>query len=105
MRERPRAAIVAPFSGPRRAWGDLLQLAAQRRDDVEWVQVDDEGRAELGAACARRVIAVEAVAVIGHFNSGGAARALPVYAAAGLPCLLPLATDPALTSLAPGLVL
>ena len=105
MRERPRAAIVAPFSGPRRAWGELLLRAAERRDDVDWLRVDDRGRAELGAACARRAIAGGAVAAIGHFNSGGAALALPEYARAGVACLLPLATAPGLTALAPGLVL
>ena len=101
----PRAAIVAPFSGPRRAWGELLLDAAARRDDIDWIAVDDEGRAELGPACARRVVDSGAVAVVGHFNSGGAAGALPHYAAAQLPCLLPLATAPELTALAPGLVL
>lgn len=105
MRERSRAAIVAPFSGPRSAWGELLLHAAQRRDDVDWVEVDDEGRAELGRTCARRAIESGAVAVVGHFNSGGAALALPEYAAAGMPCLLPLATAPPLTALAPSLVL
>jgi ABC-type branched-subunit amino acid transport system substrate-binding protein len=105
MPERPRAAIVAPFSGPRRAWGELLLRAAARRDDVDWIELDDEGRAELGAACARRAIEAGAVAVAGHFNSGGAALALPEYAAAGVACLLPLATAPELTALAPGLVL
>lgn len=105
MRERSRAAIVAPFSGPRSAWGELLQRAALRRDDIEWIEIDDEGRAELGAACARLAIDARAVAVVGHFNSGGAARALPTYARAGVACLLPLATAPGLTDLAPGLVL
>ena len=105
MGERSRAAIVAPFSGPRRAWGELLQAAAQRRDDVDWIEVDDEGRAELGRPCAQRAIEAGAVAVVGHFNSGGAAAALPEYAAAGVPCLLPLATAPPLTALAPTLVL
>jgi len=105
MRERSRPAIVAPFSGPRRAWGELLQLAARRRDDIDWIEVDDEGRAELGPSCARAAIDAGAVAVVGHFNSGGAAGALPQYAAAGVPCLLPLATAPALTALAPSLVL
>ena len=105
MPERPRAAIVAPFSGPRRAWGDLLQRAAARRDDIAWLEVDDEGRAELGAVCARRVVGAGCVAAVGHFNSGGAALALPEYAAAGVPCLLPLATAPGLPELAPGLVL
>lgn len=105
MPERSRAAIVAPFSGPRRAWGALLQRAAARRDDVDWIVVDDEGRAELGRSCALRAIDAGAVAVVGHFNSGGGALALPEYAAAGVPCLLPLATAPPLTALAPGLVL
>ncbi len=105
MPERPRAAIVAPLSGPRRAWGELLQRAAARREDIAWVEVDDEGRAELGAACARRVIDAGCVAAVGHFNSGGAALALPEYALAGIPCLLPLATTPGLPELAPGLAL
>ena len=105
MPEPERAAIVAPFSGPRRAWGELLQLAARRRDDVDWIEIDDEGRAELGRSCARRAIDAGAVAVVGHFNSGAAALALPQYAAAGVACLLPLATAPALTALAPSLVL
>jgi hypothetical protein len=102
---RELAAIVAPFSGPRRAWGELLQRAAQRRDDVDWIEIDDEGRAELGRSCARRAIEAGAVAVVGHFNSGGAAVALPEYANAGVACLLPLATAPPLTALAPSLVL
>jgi ABC-type branched-subunit amino acid transport system substrate-binding protein len=105
MVDRPRAAIVAPFSGSRCAWGDLLLRAAARRDDVDWLKVDDEGRAELGAACARRAIDARVAGVVGHFNSGGATRALPEYAAAGVACLLPLATAPDLTALAPGLVL
>jgi ABC-type branched-subunit amino acid transport system substrate-binding protein len=103
--DRPRAAIVAPFSGPCSAWGALLLRAAVRRDDVDWLKVDDEGRAELGAACARRAIDARVAAVVGHFNSGGATLALPEYAAAGVACLLPLATAPGLTALAPGLVL
>ena len=105
MRERPRVAIVAPFSGPRRAWGDLLLRAAARRDDIDWLRIDDRGEAALGAVCAGRAVAAGAVAAIGHFNSGGAALALPEYARAGVPCLLPLATAPGLTALAPGLVL
>ena len=105
MRERPRAAVIAPFSGSRRAWGELLLDAAWRRHDIDWIEVDDRGRAELGAACARRAIADGALAAVGHFNSGGAALALPEYVRAGVPCLLPLATAPHLTALAPGLVL
>ena len=59
----------------------------------------------LGRDCAQQVVASGARIVVGHFNSAGAALALPVYAHAGLPCLLPLATAPGLLQLAPGLVL
>jgi glycine/D-amino acid oxidase-like deaminating enzyme len=62
---------------------------------IRWEQYDDQGDAAQAVARAVEVIADGGfTAVLGHFNSVGAARALPLYGAAGLPVLLPLATAP-----------
>lgn len=105
---RPRVAVVGPFSGPRAAWGELLSgaLDAVRRAPVEWVLLDDRGETERGGNRAREVVADGGfAAVVGHFNSLGAAAALPVYREHRLPVLLPLATAPGLLDGAGGLAL
>ncbi|MFB7510432.1 FAD-dependent oxidoreductase, partial [Streptomyces broussonetiae] len=101
-RQDPRAvrvAVVGPFSGPRAAWGELLTRAAAGHTDpgFAWEFHDDRGDAEEAERVARALTADPGAgvrAVVGHFNSLGAARALPWYRQAGLPLLLPLATDP-----------
>lgn len=92
----PRGAVVGPFSGPRAAWGEHLERAAERYGTaVNWELYDDRGEAETARQIAEAVVAEGRHAlVVGHFNSAGAAAALPVYRAAGLPVLLPLATTP-----------
>ncbi|SED09558.1 FAD-dependent oxidoreductase [Streptomyces sp. TLI_105] len=94
----PRGAVVGPFSGPRAAWGEHLERAAERYGTaVNWELYDDRGEAETARQIAEAVVAEGRHAlVVGHFNSAGAAAALPVYRAAGLPVLLPLATTPGL---------
>ncbi|MEU5917381.1 FAD-dependent oxidoreductase [Streptomyces sp. NPDC047141] len=94
----PRGAVVGPFSGPRAAWGEHLERAAERYGTaVNWELYDDRGEAETARQIAEAVVAEGRHAlVVGHFNSAGAAAALPVYRAAGLPVLLPLATVPGL---------
>lgn len=47
---------------------------------------------------ARRFVAAGVDVVVGHYASGAAARAAPVYERAGIPLLLPAASAPALTS-------
>ncbi|MCX4746940.1 FAD-dependent oxidoreductase [Kitasatospora sp. NBC_01287] len=92
---QPTVAVVGPFSGPRAQWGELLTAGALavRGYPVRWEPIDDRGEAERAARIARRVVGEgRFAAVLGHFNSTGAALALPVYRAAGLPVLLPLAT-------------
>ncbi|MEU4254871.1 FAD-dependent oxidoreductase [Streptomyces fradiae] len=95
-----RVAVVGPFSGPRAAWGELLTRAVRARTGagaIVWEAHDDLGDADRAALVAEAVVADGGyAAVIGHFNSMGAARALPHYRAAGLPLLLPLATMPGL---------
>jgi glycine/D-amino acid oxidase-like deaminating enzyme len=92
-----RAAVVGPFSGPRAAWGELLERGAAAHRGVHWDLHDDQGVAAIARYVAEAVVAESRYAlVIGHFNSAGARAALPVYKAAGLPVLLPLATAPRL---------
>jgi glycine/D-amino acid oxidase-like deaminating enzyme len=94
-----RVAVVGPFSGPRAAWGELLRHAAARQTHpwLRWDFHDDRGDAAAGATVAAAVVARGGYdAVIGHFNSMGARAALPLYRAAGLPVVLPLATAPGL---------
>ncbi|MBT2406355.1 MULTISPECIES: FAD-dependent oxidoreductase [unclassified Streptomyces] len=92
-----RAAVVGPFSGPRAAWGELLERGAAAHAEVHWDLHDDRGEATAARSVAEAVVADGRYAlVVGHFNSAGARAALPVYRAAGLPVLLPLATAPKL---------
>jgi glycine/D-amino acid oxidase-like deaminating enzyme len=100
----PRIALVAPFSGPRAAWGQLLTEAVRALpyQQVTWEFFDDLGDTETAERCAARIAGDGFAAVIGHFNSTGAALVLPVYQAAGLAFLLPLATAPGLLRAAPG---
>ncbi|WP_369144970.1 FAD-dependent oxidoreductase [Streptomyces sp. R44] len=103
----PRGAVVGPFSGPRAAWGEHLERAAERYGTaVNWELYDDRGEAETARQIAEAVVAEGRHAlVVGHFNSAGAAAALPVYRAAGLPVLLPLATTPGLLADSAGTML
>ncbi|MCX5048908.1 hypothetical protein [Streptomyces sp. NBC_00474] len=85
---RPSVAVVAPLTGPRTAWGAVLldqleQIRAVSPDAAEW-QVYDET-----PDVARTVADAGHAAVVGHTDTEGARRALPVYEAAGLVCLLP----------------
>ncbi len=104
----PKVAVVGPLSGPRAAWGELLTqgIAAVPHAQVQWELFDDRGEVAEAVAKAREVVADDAyAAVVGHFNSTGARQALPVYRAAGLPTLLPLATAPGLLDGMPGIAL
>lgn len=101
-----RVAVVGPLRGPRAAWGRLLTDAVGLARGVRWVLHDDGGDPDLAEHRAREIVLDGGYsAVVGHFNSQGARAALPHYGVAGLPCLLPLATEPGLASLADGLVL
>jgi len=94
-RSDTRVAVAGPLSGPRAAWGELLKSAVLRHEipGIVWELHDDRG--DIGLARER---AVQIVAdggyrvVVGHFNSLGAAAALPIYRSAGIPVLLPLST-------------
>ncbi|CAL9324578.1 FAD-dependent oxidoreductase [Streptomyces sp. SudanB66_2053] len=102
----PRVAVVGPFSGLRAAWGELLERGAAAHQGVTWDLYDDQGVAAIARQVAEAVVAENRYSlVIGHFNSAGARAALPVYKAASLPILLPLATAPRLLTDPSGLAL
>ena len=90
-----RVAVVGPLSGPRAVWGELLTSAVLRHQypGIVWELHDDRGDVGLARERALQIVADGGYrAVIGHFNSLGAAAALPVYRSAGIPVLLPLST-------------
>ncbi|MEU2913537.1 FAD-dependent oxidoreductase [Streptomyces massasporeus] len=104
MGEPTRVAVVGPFSGPRASWGRLLTDAMKSRLDsgISWEPHDDRGDAGTAAKVGDAIVANGGfTAVVGHFNSMGAARVMDRYRDAGLPLLLPLATAPGLLT-APG---
>jgi ABC-type branched-subunit amino acid transport system substrate-binding protein len=61
-------------------------------DPDGFLWISDHASPEGGAEAARRLCAEGAGCVVGHFASGAARAALPVYAAARMPLLLPAAT-------------
>ncbi|MFG3040072.1 FAD-dependent oxidoreductase [Streptomyces sp. NPDC048330] len=103
----PHGAVVGPFSGERAAWGEHLERAAAHYgSSVTWELYDDRGETETARQIAEAVVAEgRHTLVVGHFNSAGARVALPVYRAAGLPVLLPLATTPDLLADSAGTIL
>lgn len=65
---------------------------------VEFVAFDDAGAPQFGARNARDIIADPTIMCVnGHFNSGVALEALPIYASASLPMVSPANTVPAIT--------
>ncbi|MEU6555909.1 hypothetical protein ABZ915_37525 [Streptomyces sp. NPDC046915] len=95
---RPSVAVVAPLTGPHTAWGAVLlsqleRVRAVHPDAAEW-HVHDET-----PQVAHTVVGAGYAAVVGHTDTEAARRALPVYQAAGLACLLPFvrADGPALS--------
>jgi branched-chain amino acid transport system substrate-binding protein len=99
--------FVAPLGGPEAVVARPMLEAARRGagSDAEVVAVDD-GRDPARAARAVADLAADGrcVGVVGPKNSGSVRAAAPVAAAAGLPLVLPCATNDDVTTLAPGLV-
>jgi rhodanese-related sulfurtransferase len=95
-----RIAVVAPITGPRAAWGQLLQGAIARivppADEaaMRWVVHDEAAvlRSLTAGAGGRSsdIVAGGYAAVFGHLDQEGLDSVLPHYAEAGLPCFLPL---------------
>lgn len=93
----PRIALVLPATGPRAAWGRTLRAVARGGTGpaIEWVLHDESAALDGARRVARKVVESGGYrAVVGHLGSRGAAAALPLYRAAGLPCLLPVTALP-----------
>jgi hypothetical protein len=93
----PRVAVVGPLTGARTAWGQLLTdgIVAFAAARVRWETFDDQGDVALASQRASEIVTDGGfAAVIGHFSSLGAIRAMPAYRQAGLAVVLPLATNP-----------
>ncbi|MCM3216676.1 ABC transporter substrate-binding protein [Niallia taxi] len=91
-------AVVGPFSGPRAVYGKMLkkgifELCQEYPDQLEIEFFDDRGDPSNAEQIARRIVARNKVAVIGHFNSFSALNALPFYRKAKIPLLLPASTN------------
>ena len=99
-----RIGVSGPFSGPRAAYGvlieDAVSAASARSVGVIWG--DDRADPQQAAAVARRFIAVGVEAVVGHFNSECARTAGVLYRDAGVPFLMPAATAPDLCEVTGG---
>lgn len=59
--------------------------------------LDDGAEAGQARAVAQRFVELQVDVVVGHFSSAAAAAAAPIYARAGIPLLLPAATELGLT--------
>ncbi|WP_033919672.1 ABC transporter substrate-binding protein [Sphingomonas sp. 37zxx] len=93
---------LAVDTGPHGA--DLLRAAAALADEAPelgYLWVDDSASAQGGALAAQTLVAQGVRLIIGHFNSGSALAAAPIYAPAGALLLAPAATHPALTAAMP----
>ncbi|MGG7519637.1 ABC transporter substrate-binding protein [Allorhizobium undicola] len=96
MEKRPlRIGVTGPFSGPRRAYGDMLKAVSHRFSNrCELVFGDDEARPEKALAVAEHFIQWQVDAVIGHFNSECARQAGALYRQHEIPFLMPASTAP-----------
>ncbi|OIO10556.1 MAG: hypothetical protein AUJ52_04035 [Elusimicrobia bacterium CG1_02_63_36] len=104
-----RIAVAMPLTGPTAPTGTgalrAIELAVAEAQGtgafpykLEVVPVDDRGDGETAVNVANLIVSKpDVVAVIGHLHSETALRAAPVYARAGLPLLVPGATNPDLT--------
>ncbi|TPL97201.1 ABC transporter substrate-binding protein [Mesorhizobium sp. B2-3-11] len=89
-----------------REMANAIQLAVDGANEagginghrIEAVVLDDKGREEDGERVVKEFVRnAAAVAAIGHYNSNVTLHVAPLYAAAGLPLIGPIVSNPALT--------
>lgn len=103
MTSRADTAIIGvtgPLSGDRVAHSPLVYHADSTlgRLGIRRLLSDDRAEPARAMEVARDFAEKKVTAVIGHFNSACASAAAPIYAAAGIPLLLPASTQTDLTS-------
>ncbi len=108
--ETIKIATQSPLSGPQAAIGvglrnaaelgieDLGQSLVDQGFEVELEPFDDEAQPERGVANANNAVAdSDILCMVGHYNSGVALAALPVYDEASLVMMSPANTNPNIT--------
>lgn len=63
----------------------------------ELASVDDQSDPRIGVQLAQKLVDDEVAVVVGYYNSGVALPCAPILAKAGIPLILPAATNPAIT--------
>lgn len=94
MREL-KVAVVGPLSGPRAAYGQLIEATVAAFDRPAGLHLqlfDDRAQTDAALQAARAICEADCDVVVGHFNSDCAREVRPVYRAADIPLLLPAST-------------
>lgn len=105
MPARPiRIGVTGPFSGPRRAYGDMIKdVVAEAGNGCEIIFADDMATPTQAVTVADYFIRAKVEAVIGHFNSDCARKAGPLYRKAGIAFIMPASTAPDLVNVTGGI--
>ncbi|HGE5782844.1 TPA: branched-chain amino acid ABC transporter substrate-binding protein [Bacillus pseudomycoides] len=109
MKEKIKIGVAGPFSGPRSIYGQMLMEGVKRAKlnytgNIEWVYQDDKGDPHTIEGISKHMIESGVSAVIGHFNSACALKAIPLYSKAKIPFLVPASTNLDVTLNSKGLV-
>jgi branched-chain amino acid transport system substrate-binding protein len=103
---------AGPLTGASSNYGKDLEMGAQLAIDqvnaahlvvggkplqVALLSQDDEGDPKKAVQIAQRLVDSNVVAVVGHFNSGTTLAASAVYNRAGIPQIIPSASNPSIT--------
>jgi branched-chain amino acid transport system substrate-binding protein len=107
--DKVKIGVAGTFSGPRSTYGNLLKKSIERASEpfnknIEWVYVDDAACPNQSELVARNLVKHGVKAVIGHFNSECANRALKIYKENYIPLIAPASTTDNLTSKGDGWV-
>ncbi len=104
---RLRIGLVSGLTGPTAAWGEAIRRGAQmavddanahRREKIELVVEDDQGRPEQSAVVVERLLTEKNVAgIVGCDTSGRTLAASPISEHAGVVMISPTASAPAVT--------
>ncbi|PXW23484.1 branched-chain amino acid ABC transporter substrate-binding protein [Paraburkholderia caballeronis] len=108
-----RIGFVAPLSGDNARYGKDIENGARlaveeanaqglkigdQAAHFDLVSEDDRADPRTGVEAAQRLTNQNVSAVVGHFNSGTTIPASRVYESAGIPMIVPAATNPLITS-------
>lgn len=90
-----RIAVPVTLSGPRAAYGNMVREVVAEFANIADLNIelfDDKADPAFAATLASTILTSNSDVVVGHFNSDCARVAAPIYAAKGLPLVLPAST-------------